>query len=61
MLGFELLILGLVASSNLLDLGDGLVLLQNVAVFCFQVFLLSVSLRRETGHRVSEGLQLRLS
>lgn len=44
MLGFELLILALVASSDLLDLGDGLVLLQNVAVFGFQVFLQHVSL-----------------
>lgn len=57
----ELLILGLVASSNLLDLGDGLVFLQNVPVFGFQVVFQTVPLRRQMGHRVSEGLQLRLS
>lgn len=60
-LGLELLILGLVASSNLLDLGDGLVFLQNVPVFGFQVVFQTVPLRRQMGHRVSEGLQLRLS
>lgn len=61
MLGFELVVLSLVASSNLLHLGDGLVLLQNILVLGLHVFLQSVSLRRQTGHRVSEGLQLRLS
>ena len=44
MLGFELLVLGFVAPSDLLHLGDGLVLLKNVAAFCFQVFLQGVSL-----------------
>lgn len=44
MLDFELLVLAFVASPNLLDLCDGLVLLQNVIVLGFQVLLESVSL-----------------
>lgn len=39
MLNLELVILSLVAPSYLLHLRDGLVLLPNFVVFCFQVFL----------------------
>lgn len=61
MLHFELLILGLVASSDLLHLIDGLVLFQNVVVFCFQVFFQRVSFSCQLCHRLSEAVQLRLS
>lgn len=56
MQGFELLVLGFIASSNLLHLGYGLVLLHNVIVFCFQVFLQRVSFGRQAGNRLSEAM-----
>lgn len=61
MLRFQLFILAFVAAPNLLDLCDGLTLLQNVIVFGFQVLLESVSLCCQMGDRVSEVLQLGLS
>lgn len=60
-LDFELLILALVAPSNLLNLGDSLVFLLHLRVAVFQVLLHFVSLRRQTCQRVSESLQLVLS
>lgn len=61
MLDFELLVLTLVAPSDLLHLRDGLVLLLHLQVAVFQLLLRFVSLRRQAGQRVSESLQLVLS
>lgn len=61
MLRFELFILAFVAASNLLDLCDGLIFLQNVIVFCFQVLLESISLCCQMGDWAPEVLQLGLS
>lgn len=59
-LDLQLLVLGLVAASDLLHLCDGLDLLLDVVVFSLQFFLQRVSLRCETAHGVSQRLQLRL-
>ena len=59
-LHLQLLVLGLVAAADLLDLSDGLVLLQDIVVLALRVLLQAVPLRAQPGHIVLEPQQLGL-